>query len=274
MAVQLFGATSSPTYGTFVLKQFAADDESEFGTDLAICTNDFYADGGLWSLSTSAEAISLIEGASATCKNGSLRLHKFLTNDKEDFASLSVEEWNANLENHDFLESTLLPETVLGVSWYVDNDTFGFKIVLKDMPFTKRGVLSTVSSFYDPLGFVESVILLGRQIIKEVCSLALDWDDSLPESLVPSGSTGKEMCLGCSFWGLKPWSFGKINCNTSRMPLWMVMVSVHICVLWMSNIKCFAHCSWVRPEWTLWDWSLYWGWNRMLLYQQPRSVSC
>ena len=43
----------------------------------------------------------------------------------------------------------------------------------------------TLSSVYDPLGFVAPFILKGKQILQEMCMNQLDWDSPIPESLQP-----------------------------------------------------------------------------------------
>lgn len=65
----------------------------------------------------------------------------------------------------------------------MEPDTFQFRIVLQDKPLTRRGILSTVSSVYDPLGFLAPVILTGRQILQNLCRDKSDWDDPVPEPL-------------------------------------------------------------------------------------------
>lgn len=54
---------------------------------------------------------------------------------------------------------------------------------LKDRPLTRRGVLATVSSIYDPLGFVAPILLTGKKILQSLCKDNADWDDSLPKQL-------------------------------------------------------------------------------------------
>ena len=68
--------------------------------------------------------------------------------------------------------------------WNVSSDTFGFAIVIKDRPATRRGILSTVSSVYDPLGFVAPFILSAKLILQDLCRLKLDWDDKIPEEFL------------------------------------------------------------------------------------------
>nr|XP_039264270.1 uncharacterized protein LOC120340083 [Styela clava] len=51
------------------------------------------------------------------------------------------------------------------------------------MPVTRRGILSTVSSVYDPLGFVAPVILEGKIILQSLCKDVSGWDDPIPNDL-------------------------------------------------------------------------------------------
>ena len=84
------------------------------------------------------------------------------------------------------LPSEQLPiERVLGVQWSVGLDCFGFSITLKDQPLTRRGVLSTVASVYDPLGFLAPLVLRAKRILQNVCQKGISWDEPLPEELRP-----------------------------------------------------------------------------------------
>ena len=76
-------------------------------------------------------------------------------------------------------------ERALGIEWCVESDSFQFRIILKDQPLTRRGILSTVSSVYDPLGFLAPFILTGKLILQEMCREGMDWDEPLPELLRP-----------------------------------------------------------------------------------------
>lgn len=72
-------------------------------------------------------------------------------------------------------------EQTLGVQWCIQSDTFQFSIVLKDCSCTRRGILSTVSSILDLLGFLAPVLLEGKSIIlQDLCPDGVDWDDPIP----------------------------------------------------------------------------------------------
>ncbi|XP_038549580.1 uncharacterized protein LOC119883123 [Micropterus salmoides] len=76
-------------------------------------------------------------------------------------------------------------ERALGVQWCIETDEFKFRVVVKESPLTRRGVLSTVASVYDPLGFVAPFILVGKQILQELCREKVGWDEDLPEHILP-----------------------------------------------------------------------------------------
>lgn len=74
-------------------------------------------------------------------------------------------------------------ERALGVQWCVKSDTFRFRITIKDKPLTTRGILSIVSSVYDPLGFAASFTLAAKKLLQDLCKEEkLGWDDELPDS--------------------------------------------------------------------------------------------
>ncbi|XP_064632518.1 uncharacterized protein LOC135490878 [Lineus longissimus] len=184
MKVHLFGAASSPGCANLGLKQAAMDNKHEFGTEAAdfIC-HGFYVDDGLKSVPTIQEALQLIKGSKGICAKGGLRLHKFLSNSKKVIASIPVEDQATGIKVLNLSHDVLPIERALGVHWCIESDTFMFRITLKDKPLTRRGVLSTVSSIYDPLGFVAPLVLVGKTILQEMCKNQPDWDDPLPDDL-------------------------------------------------------------------------------------------
>ena len=79
-----------------------------------------------------------------------MRLYKFISNSKEVIAKIAPEDRAKGVKDLD-LHSDILPiERALGVQWCVESDAFQFRIVLQDKPLARRGILSTVSSVYDP----------------------------------------------------------------------------------------------------------------------------
>ena len=74
-------------------------------------------------------------------------------------------------------------ENALGLVWNIDTDTFGYKISMQDKPLSKRGMLSELSSVYDPLGFVAPFLLHGRKIIQILSQQELGWDEIVSDEV-------------------------------------------------------------------------------------------
>ena len=189
MTVHLFGATSSPGCATFGLRNLAIekhvknDKHSMQAKDFI--NNNFYVDDGLLSLDAPEEMISVLKSAVDICSQGNLRLHKFVCNDKRVLATIPTSEHAEKVKSLDLQaeNSTLPVERALGVQWCVESDLFQFHVTLHDQPLTRRGILSTTASVFDPLGFIAPFILLGKQILQEMCRNGARWDDPLPANL-------------------------------------------------------------------------------------------
>ncbi|XP_054762932.2 uncharacterized protein LOC129269456 [Lytechinus pictus] len=184
MTVHLFGAASSPGCANFGLKRAADDGEESLGKEAAdFIRNEFYVDDGLKSVSTPQEAVSLLKASQAICARAGLKLHKILSNKKAVLKAFPVEEWSKGIADLNLDADPLPLERALGVVWCVENDTLQFRIELRDQPLTRRGILSTICSIYDPIGFISPVTLCGKQILQELCRLKIDWDDVIPDEI-------------------------------------------------------------------------------------------
>ena len=183
MTVHPFGAVSSPSCSNFALRKTANENEAEVGMAAAetMCRN-FYVDDCLKSVATKAEATELISCLRQACGKGGFRLTKFICNERDVLESVPEEERSKDVKLLDLNYDDLPIERALGVHWCVESDTFGFRILVKDKPLTRRGILSTVSSIYDPLGFAAPFTLIAKKLLQDLCrEERLGWDDQLPD---------------------------------------------------------------------------------------------
>ena len=184
MTVHLFGAASSPGCSNFALESAADDNENSLGSAVAeFLRRDFYVDDGLKSVPTTEEAVQLVYDAKEMCSRGGFNLHKFTSNSQKVLEEIPGADRAEEVKNLNFDRETHLTERALGVQWSIEADVFKFIIALKDRPCTRRGILSTVSSIFDPLGFVAPVLLEGKSILQELCQKGLGWDDPVPEDI-------------------------------------------------------------------------------------------
>jgi len=185
MKTHLFGGVWSPSCCSFVLRRTADDNESRF-SQAAVDTvrRNFYVDDCLKSVASSTEAVKLVEELSDLLACGGFRLTKWLSNDRTVLRSIPDNDRTQGVRNLDLNTEHLPTEHALGVKWDVESDSLGYEIVVKDRPLTRRGILSIVSSIYDPLGFVSPFILTAKKIIQELCRRSVGWDESLPDDIL------------------------------------------------------------------------------------------
>ena len=186
MRVHLFGAASSPGCANFGLKHIAAQGQDRFSeASMKFIERNFYVDDGLTSVSTVDEAIQLVREARQLCCTGKLRLHKFISNSQQVMASIPKEECAVGANNLDMDLGETHIERALGVQWCVTSDHFQFRVIVKEQPLSRRGILSTVASIYDPLGFIAPFVLMGKKVLQQMCRERVGWDDPLPDDLRP-----------------------------------------------------------------------------------------
>ena len=108
-------------------------------------------------------------------------LHKLVSNSKEVLKEIPESDRADGIRDIDLDLDSLPLERVLGVQWCIETDCFQFRIVLQDKPCTRRDILSTINSIFDPLSFVSPPLLQGKSILQELCRQDLNWDDPIPD---------------------------------------------------------------------------------------------
>jgi hypothetical protein len=191
MQVHIFGATSSPCIVNSTLRRTADDNSKDFTAEAvkAVKTN-FYVDDGLPSTNGSASAISLAKELIELLQRGGFNLTKFTSNNKDVLAEIPSQRRAKPELNLDLDE--LPVERALGVRWRLETDELGFEVKQLDRPETKRGILSTLCSLYDPLGMAAPVTLQAKGVIQDLWRAKVEWDEPLSEIYVDRWRVWKE----------------------------------------------------------------------------------
>lgn len=177
MCKHVFGNSPSPSVATYGLRRSV---ESSSVDVREYVTRDFYVDDGLSSQPSGQCAIDLLSRAQLDLRASNLRLHKIASNCSDIMKAFPSSDLAKGLEDVDLESDDLPSQRSLGLVWNIGSDTFVFKADMVTQPVSKRGLLATINSVFDPLGFVAPVILKGRLILREVMSNNLDWDDEIP----------------------------------------------------------------------------------------------
>ncbi|XP_077969292.1 uncharacterized protein LOC144423012 [Styela clava] len=180
MLVHIFGSRSSPSVAGFALRKCASDNEP--GVEQSVVDTvlkNFYVDDLLKSLAKSGDAINLVKQLSVLLESGGFHLTKFISNCREVLEQIPESERAKTLVNLDL--DNLPVERALGLYWDTDLDKFVTKVNVKDKPTTRRGMLSTMSQIFDPIGFLQPFILPMKKILQKLCKQDLGWDDEIPD---------------------------------------------------------------------------------------------
>ena len=229
MKVHLFGATSSPCCASFALRQAAIDFGAQFEPYISSAIEEhFYVDDFLISVPNVEIGLKLMKDIKHLLSKASFNLTKWCSNCPEIIKHLLENELSKSLQINALAKNS--SERVLGVNWNLNTDCFYFVVELPDKPCTKRGVLSSINSIFDPLGFLCPVIVEAKLLYRRLCELELEWDEPIPslefnkwQQWIRTLEHLKSMSIP-RWMGLLPIKAVKtINCIILSMPLSMNM---------------------------------------------------
>ncbi|XP_033744340.1 uncharacterized protein LOC117330227 [Pecten maximus] len=83
------------------------------------------------------------------------------------------------LKSLNFDKDALPVQHSLGMSWDLNTDSFKFDIQVNTKPETRRGMLSTLNSIFDPIGFLSPITIHGRILFREIAT-GTGWDEPIP----------------------------------------------------------------------------------------------
>lgn len=198
LTVHLFGATSSPAVANFALKQSVANEEEQ-----VVCTVNeaFYVDDLLASYDSEEKAINNIKKVSSSLQEASFNLTAFASNSNNVLQSISSDDRDNN-ESTVELPNNNAETRALGMKWNTCEDTLGFDVKIPDQPNTRRGVLSTIFSIYDPLFLAAPALIKAKRIFQITCEQKLGWDDQLPPELMSVWKQWKEQIVHLSSYNI------------------------------------------------------------------------
>ncbi|XP_030854473.1 uncharacterized protein LOC115929512 [Strongylocentrotus purpuratus] len=185
MKVHVFGAVSSPSCANFALKRAAQEQADSFSNEVtSTIQKNFYVDDCLFSTPSVQRAVKLATDVTAACEGRGFHLTKWVCNEPEVMKTIPEKEKAKSVQDLSLDNKNQVTERALGIIWSTSEDTFGVKIDLKAKPLTRRGILSTVSSVFDPLGCVSPVVLPAKQLLQTLCRSQLGWDAEIPSELM------------------------------------------------------------------------------------------
>ena len=163
MMVHIFGATSSPSICGYALRRTASNNSEGFSSETVDAVKrDFYVDDLLKSFDTTSQAVEITKELQELLAKGGFQLTKVMSNEREVLNAFPPEHRAPVVKDLDLNLNSLPMDRALGIHWDVEADTFNLVVSNKSQPETRKGILSSIATIYDPLGLVGPLILPGR----------------------------------------------------------------------------------------------------------------
>ena len=203
----VFGVRSSPFLLNAVLQHHIKTYQEADPQFVSKLLQSFYVDDLVCGSMDTDQAFSLYQKSKVRMLEGGFRLRKWKSNDEKLLQRIKLDDCEekqskSSLEDLSYAKETLGSVSdlggktkVLGIAWDSQKDELEFdlsKMVSessRDRP-TKRGILSTLASLFDPLGLVSPIGVTAKVLFQELCKLKLEWDEPIPE----------EKCLKWKIW--------------------------------------------------------------------------
>ncbi|XP_063357907.1 uncharacterized protein LOC134647486 [Cydia amplana] len=173
-----YGMKSSSYLSTRCLNELATKFERQYPLASSAILNSTYVDDIIHTENSLAKIVDTQTQLIELLAKGSFKLHKWAANDPSILANIPVEQQVVGeLELNKDIKT-------LGLKLDIDSDSFKLSCpVSKNVPKTKRQILSYISQFYDPLGLAGPVFVQAKIIMQKLAQSCTDWD-SVPTPIL------------------------------------------------------------------------------------------
>ena len=176
----IFGFITSPFILNYILQHHAQQCQNLSLKN--IMSSKFYVDNFIYTTNEVSDAVKCSLEVSSVMKEGGFQMHEWASNSSQVRDALP-----------DYYESDNNYIKMLGYVFDTKSDSLQIKPINFDPDIcTKRGIMSNLYRFFDPLGLMSPLIVNGKFVLREINSCKLNWDDKLPSNILKSW---KRFCL-------------------------------------------------------------------------------
>lgn len=175
-----YGTSPASFLATRCLKQLAIENRKMYPKAARVIEEDFYMDDLETGCNTVEEALQLQDQIIKIMSSAGFHLRKWMSNSPQVLEKVDP----SDREFVDFQSEDGFVKT-LGQIWRPQTDKLSYSVVLEvtEAPITKRKIASAIAKWYDPLGKINPVILVGKILMQKLWALKIDWDEELPDSI-------------------------------------------------------------------------------------------
>lgn len=191
-----FGVSSAPYLAVKSLQQLSVDEGQRYPAAAKAVLSQFYMDDLLAGCENVEEGMHLYQQMNALVKKGGFSLQKWTSNSNELLQKMKQNEIGETVEDGKEGLKIKTDEVmkIVGLTWNRNDDSFRYQVDTPDVlePATKRSIISEISRFYDPLGWVGPSIIISKMLIQKLWLAGLNWDDTAPENILNEWKSYKQ----------------------------------------------------------------------------------
>lgn len=183
------GTICAPSLAQFVKNSNAEQYEENYPEAVKCIKDAHYMDDVLDSLPSEELAIEVAKDVQMIHANAGFKLKRWISNSTRVMQQLNSEEVPEELSLQLNSDTS---ERILGMYWNIKSDTFTFKlnfaridpdiVNLRRIP-TKREVLKTYMSVFDPMGLLTPIVLNTKTLLQRIWREGYDWDQKVSQEI-------------------------------------------------------------------------------------------
>ncbi|XP_004934341.2 uncharacterized protein LOC101737233 [Bombyx mori] len=174
-----YGLRSSPYHAIRTLIQLADDEGHRYPAAAQVLRKSIFVDDILTGHDSVVKAQALQNDLINLLALGGFQLSKWTSNCPQLLERFPDDQCDMPKDFDISPDSNSIK--VLGIQWIPQSDELTYRISLPSIKqITKRSILSTVASLYDPNGWVTPVIFRAKLLLQKLWLLKLEWDEHTP----------------------------------------------------------------------------------------------
>ncbi|XP_022824061.1 uncharacterized protein LOC111354747 [Spodoptera litura] len=176
-----YGTKCAPWLAMRTLKQIAMDDGHKYPEAAKILQTECYVDDVISGHNCVRKAQQLQLSLIQLLRGAGMNLRKWSSNHPALLENLHKDQISTR-NTFDFKSEET--SKTLGLCWDHKSDTFHFNWpVARGKHPTKRSLLSEISKFYDPLGWLSPITVKAKLLFQKLWITKLGWDEQVPSDI-------------------------------------------------------------------------------------------
>jgi len=202
----VFGLNCAPFLAQFALRELAQRHKDTHVIAADALLNSTYMDDTIHSVDDASDGERLINQMTNVLAKIGMKPRKWTSNNLSMIGI--VPEGDKSSSSISFANNQFAVTKTLGVQWLPQSDTLTFPCVeFKEIPSTKRKILSHLCKLFDPLGLLSPFSVRAKIIMQNIWLLGTEWDEPV----------SKEIQKEFSQWMCELNELSKISC-----PRWLL----------------------------------------------------